>query len=632
MNRLMGLRIMKKYVLPLILLFLILTSFVSVHMALLTAFIFTFFIPGLIFLKFFRIKPYEVPVCITIFSIMSSTYLIYFLSMFLGYSRETILISFLVFTAMYVIVDSVSKGMGISKDFLKSGVFNRRSILIFLFIFLLSLTILYKSVWFETENGIVITGSNWQDTPLHYSLIESINNGNFPPQMPYYSGVRINYHYFVDLHTAILEKVYGFMPKLLPILNSIFILIFAFSVYSLARINGEKEAELSTIIAAFGWGFSYFILFSAALTGDFNPVNNYIYQYDGFFGLPPIFDNLLQQRPLLIGFPAFAFVLNLLRDLKDRNRMILAGIITGLLFPFHFISFFCCFVAYFISIALTLRSFKSNSLYFLISVIIALPFLLPTIISMGPAASMKGPWAYYFLKGNPITYYVANLGIPFLISLTLILLKKTEEKFIKCVFVTLFLLPNLVSLTPNPWDMYKFFHFSWIPISVLSGTALARIKKGVAILLLLLSVLASGSVVLYNLSTNYLAASWDEYRVGMWIRENTEKGSVFLTYYSIHSPPTMIGGRLRVLSYLNWPYGHGIKLDEIFERMEDIDEAYAGTMEDLERVINKYNIKYVYIGIEELRNYPHCVEKFNKIEWLKLVYNGSLKVYAVCIS
>lgn len=179
--------------------------------------------------------------------------------------------------------------------------------------------------------------------------------------MPHYSGVMMDYHYFVDFHTAILEKVYGFLPKLLPILNAIFILIFALSVYSLVKVNGEKEAMFSTLIATFGWGFSYVTLFSSLLAGEFSPGLNYAYQYGGFFGLPPIFDNLLQQRPLLIGFPAFALVLNLLRNLDDRNRVVLAGIITSLLFPFHVISFFCCYVAFFVSVVLNFARAKGES-------------------------------------------------------------------------------------------------------------------------------------------------------------------------------------------------------------------------------------------------------------------------------
>jgi hypothetical protein len=514
------------------------------------------------------------------------------------------------------------------KSFLKTTQRNQTTLLIFLIIFTLALIILYRSIWFETDSGIVITGSNWQDTPVHYEIIESINNGNFPPQMPYYSGEQMNYHYFVDFHTAILEKVYGFLPKLLPISNAIFILIFALSIYSLTRVNGERAAAFSTLIATFGWGFSYLTLFSALANGQFSPQQNYIYQYGGFFGLPPILDNLLQQRPLLIGLPAFAFILTLLRNMEDKNRTLLAGIITGLLFPFHAISFFCAYVAYFISIALTLKNFKKHYLYFFVSAIVALPF----IVSGAPSVpiSLAPIWAFNFIKENPVLYYIMNLGIPFLIALALFF-TKVEGKLLKIAFISLFLIPNLVSITPNPWDMYKFFIFAWIPIAVLSGTALAKIRKPLALTMLLLSILTSASVILYNISTNYTAANWDEYALGMWVRDNTEERAVFLTASSIHCPPTMIGGRLRVSSYINWAYGHGIPLDDIWKRVHDVDRAYNGSAADLKEVVETYNVAYIYVGGEELSNYPGCIATFDNIDWLKLVYDGSLRIYKIVL-
>ena len=193
----------------------------------------------------------------------------------------------------------------------------------------------------------------------------------------------------------------------------------------------------------------------------------------------------------------------------------------------------------------------------------------------------------------------------------------------------LFLAPNLISITPNAWDMYKFFIFAWIPIAVLSGAALAKLRKSLALVLLLLSVLTTASVIAYNVGTSYQAASWDEYNVGMWVRNNTEEQSVFLTYYSIHSPPTMIGGRLRVASYVNWAYGHGVPLDDINKRFNDIDLAYTGSEEDLRQVVGTYNVTYIYVGNEELKEYPGCVTRFNSVEWLEPVYNESLRVYKV---
>lgn len=624
LQEILSLKALGKHWLFFLLLLLPLVSFVSIHVGLLTAFVFTFFVPGMIFCRFFRLKSCEILVFIPIFSVLISTQLIYYLSLVFGYSRETIFVSFLALTLVYGFVASRRPTAYSFKDFFKIGKSNKRLMLMFFLIFLLSLVVLYRSVWFENEFGIVITGSNWQDTPLHYEIIESINNGNFPPEMPYYAGDMMNYHYFVDFHTAILEKVYGFLPKLLPFLNAVFILIFALAVYSLARVNGKRAAAFSTLIATFGWGFSYISLFSALASGQFSPYQNYMYQYGGFFGLPPIFDNLLQQRPLLIGLPVFAFVLTLLRDMEDKNRVILAGIVTGLLFPFHVVSFICAYIAYFCGILLSQKLLQRHYLYFFVSIIVALPFLL----SGASSISLANPWAYTFLRENPIFYYVMNLGIPFLISLAMFF-TKVEEKLLKLVFLFLFLIPNAISITPNSWDMYKFFIFAWVSIAVLSGAALARVRKSVALVLLLFSVLTTASVIVYNVGTSYQAASWEEYDLGMWVHDNTEEQAVFLTYYSIHCPPTMIGGRLRVASYVNWAYGHGVPYDAIQRRFADVDRAYLGSEGDLRQVVETYNVTYIYVGAEEQSKYSGCAARFNSIEWLEPVYNGSLQIYKV---
>jgi hypothetical protein len=621
----LALRALRKHWLFFLLLLLPLVSFASVHIGLLTALVFTFLVPGLIFNRFFSFKFHEVLVFVPVFSVLVSTQLVYYLSLVLGYSRETIFGSFVALAVVYGLVNSRKTATHSFKDFLKITRLNKALMLIFLLIFVISAVMLYRSVWFENDMGIVITGSNWQDTPLHYEIVESINNGNFPPQMPYYSGKSMSYHYFVDFHTAILEKSYGFLPKLLPFLNAAFILIFALSIYSLARDNGKRAAVFATLIATFGWGLSYIGLFSALTSGQFNPAQNYMYQYNGFFGLPPILDNLLQQRPLLIGLPVFAFVLALLRDMEDRNRVILAGVVTGLLFPFHAVAFLCAYAAYFVSLLLNSNYFKRHHLYFLVSAVIALPFLISSSSSV--SITLAPLWALNFLKDNPVLFYIVNLGVPFLLSF--IFITKVKGTFLKIVFIMLFLAPNLISITPNSWDMYKFFIFAWIPIAVLSGAALEKIRKSLALVLLLLSVLTTASVIAYNVGTSSQAASWDEYNVGMWVRDNTEQQAVFLTYYSIHCPTTMIGGRLRVASYVNWAYGHGVPLADIYKRFGDIDLAYTGSENDLRQVVETYNITYIYVGREELSHYPGCVARFNSVEWLEPVYSESLRVYKV---
>jgi len=393
----------------------------------------------------------------------------------------------------------------------------------------------------------------------------------------------------------------------------------------LARPYGRRTAIIATVLAVFGWGLSYFGLFSALINGQFDSTKNYIYQYGETFGLPSVFDNLLQQRPLLIGLPAFALVLALLRNMDDRNRLILAGVVTGLVFQFHNVAFFCCYVAFAVCVLFNLKRFKFSYLYFLVPTVFALPF----ILSGGPpfTVALSAVWIANFAK-NPFLYYFLNLGVPFVLAIVSFF--KAGNEYLKGTFLALFLIPNILLLTPNPWDMYKFFIFTWVPIAVLSGIVLAKRRKIVVLTLVLLSIMTSASVIIYNVETNYTAASWSEYQLGTWVRDNTPERSVFLTYYSIDAPTGFIGGRLRVSSYVNWPYGHGVPLEEVWQREHDVDAAYNGTETRLAAVVRAYNVSYVYVGVEELNNYPGCIAHFDGVGWLTQVYvDGNLRIYRV---
>jgi hypothetical protein len=617
--------ILQTYWVPIVMLLLNVASLVSGFIGVLTALIFTFLVPGLIAYRFFNLKSHEIWAFVPIFSVLVSVSMIYCLSLAFGYSRNTILLSFFALTAIYALV-VYKKGEPIKpRKFLKLKQIKKTSLIVFAVIFIVSLAVLYQSVWRSDQYGIVLTGSNWQDTPFHYEIIESLNNGNFPPQTPNYIDTPLTYHYFVDFHTALVEKMYGYLPTLLPVLNALFILVFAISIYALTRPYGRKAAVVATVLGVFGWGLSYFGLFSALFNGQFNPTQNYIYQFGKLFGLPSMFDNLLQQRPLLVGLPAFAFVLALLRNMEDKNRLILAGIITGLVYQFHNVAFFCCYVAFAVCLILNIKRVKFSYLYFLIPSVFALPF----IFGGGPPLTFTISTSFITsFAQNPFIYYFLNLGIPFILAIVSFI--KPGHEYLKITFLFLFLIPNILLLTPWVWDMYKFFMFAWIPIVVLAGVVLAKTPRIVIGTLVLLSIITSASVVIYNFGTNYTGASWSEYQLGLWVRDNTPQNSVFLTYYGIHEPPSMIGGQLRVTSYFYWPYGHGIPMDEVFQRAHDVDSAYNGTETELAAVIREYHISYVYVGFEEISNYPGCVVHFSSVGWLTQVYaDGNLKIYQV---
>jgi uncharacterized membrane protein len=583
----------------------------------------TIFVPGyLIVERYFRDVSGKLALYI-LMSVLVSTQLIFLLSLLMGYSLATLKIS----VFMLLLPALLAKRPEITRKEVVEGA-------VFLILFLFSFALLYHSLWYDKGDYIVLTGSNWQDTPYHYEIVESINNGNFPPQEPSFAGRPLRYHYFVDLHTAILEKPLGYQPRLMLYLNSLFFPLFFLSVYALTlKVSSRTAALYSGIIAVFGWGFTYLWLFDAILSGTFDPKQSYVMDYDGLLNLPPILDNLLQQRPLLVGLPGLVFAIYFFisgYEEKKRNHILLSGIITGLLLPFHVLSTFSIlvFIAIYLSAFVGLHDLKKELRLLLPFAVFVLLFI-PHLGFLSSGAEFKKPWVIEYVRGNFVLHYLANLGLPLIMALAAMVVKVERWKLMALWMTVMLLFSFLPSFTPNPWDMYKFFLIAWIPLSVLSGQFLATIRRFRIVIpvLLVLSTLSTLNVVLWNL-TDYGAASKDELQAGMWVRENTPEKAVFLTWPSIHSPPTMIGGRLRVLGYANWAYGHGVKVDKIWERVEDVKAAFNNP-DDMDRVLEKYGVDYVYVGIEEIYN-SRILNVVRNSTRLQLVYKeGWIRIYEV---
>ena len=69
--------------------------------------------------------------------------------------------------------------------------------------------VLGLGLWHVTPDGVSSGGSNWSDLPVHLAIAQSLNAGNFPPQVPYFSGVPLVYHWFADFHAAIAADAAG---------------------------------------------------------------------------------------------------------------------------------------------------------------------------------------------------------------------------------------------------------------------------------------------------------------------------------------------------------------------------------------------------------------------------------------
>lgn len=641
-------------------------------MLLLLGFVFTFFIPGFVLIETFfpKVAKVQKQPLYMLLSVLVSTYIVYFISLLVGFSKFSILITFSLFLIWLGTLLIVKKKIVIKfpKGYWKAVVFG----IIIFFVYLIAL---YPAIFTWNNGNLVMSSVNWQDTVMHLGIIESISQGNFPPQAPYYAGVSLNYYYFTDFHSSILVTLFGqHFPRVLVFDNPLFVLIFTLSVYSLALLVTKKKsvALISSFLAVFYSNF-IFVNFiddlinnsSGSITkGIYNLLssNTYSMEYNGLFRMANMADYFLQNRPMMVGLSVFAMVLSLTYFglTKNKNRVfLLVGLITALVIRFQFFAFLVSCIAVSFAIIIwfdrkNVKVFLKRYLYFL--VFPAISFLLfgitssvndNTLLDLVRENASLGAWNIEGGISWHVMFILTNFGLPFLITLVspvvllvkIIQRKKVEKGILllSLLAIFLFIIPYIVNFTIYEGDMFKFFYFMVIPVSVVSIYTVMEINiRPIKYLLLLIIIISSTTSSFLTLGGSYFnkntAYSYDEYMAGIWIRENTPQGSIFLGMPTVHSPITQIGGRLRVLSYINWPYSHGYNSgeDNVFTRLNNINDYYSSSIEReaKEMIHSKYSFDYVYYGKEEKSKHSKAEIAFDTSKSHVLVYNsGDIKIY-----
>ncbi len=630
-------------------------------------FIFSFFLPGFLIIEsFFKDLPKieKIPLYI-ILSLLVSTYLVYFLSLIFGFSRLTIVFSFLVFIPWLLAKKEIWKSFGWPRE--------HRGILLFsVGVFLVYFISLYPAIFYKRDDNYVMSAVNWQDTAMHMSIIETISQGNFPPEAPYYSGTPLNYYYFSDFHTAILLKLWGnFFPRILVMDNPFFVFSFSLVVYALSFSisKSTKGALIAAFLAVFNGNmmFTHFLsdVSKIGLNKNFfsevvNLLGNkgYTLEYGKLMQMVPMADYFLQNRPMMVGMGVFASLLMLLvSEKRSRKTYFLAGATTAMLLKFQLFAFLGGVVTLVVSFLVFLRrkAIGEQILRLFIS------FIVPAVGAFGLIISSKvndrsmleffrqnftfGPWQkeksfIWFIK-----FYLTNFNVlPVILlfaSIFYLFRKGNKDRrfiFLLATAFAFFLIPHLCGFTVFDYDMYKFFYLMIIPMAVLSGNFLVFILKrrvGVILVFLILvtSSFTSGLTLAWSFFNKYSGYSADDYLVGMWTRENTPKEAVFVSYPSVHSAVSEIGGRKRVLSYIVWPYSHGYNEgeDNVFARLSLVEAFFAQpTRDNLEKLVANYKVDYVFFGPEERNSYPQAEIYLERSNILEKVYEtGTIKVYKV---
>jgi hypothetical protein len=471
--------------------------------------------------------------------------------------------------------------------------------------------VLDSGLWKATAGGVAAGGSNWSDLGVHLSIAQSLNAGNFPPQVPYFAGAPLVYHWFADFHAAIAAKAAGLFA--IPAFvsgSAIMAGALALLVHGLARrlLRGRqarRAALLAALLVVFGGGLGWIRFLGDVTSGVGSPVNLVLHNsydnswYDAlgnvswpYFRIPSVMGTgLLVHRATTYGLPILVgSVLLLVAGLptrrglragwRDRPVLIgLAGLLGAMLAPFHFFFFpawlLLALLYVLLGVRLVDRDAPRNALLVLAPLVLAVPFAISALDNASGSGALRVVlgWESAPLSDGPAAvafFYLTNLGLPLLLALVALLLPRAPWRlFLAAWALALFAIPNLLQVSVVAFDMNKYFQAMWVAVALLAAWLIRRWPWPAIALVVIVSIPSPLLVSAWTAFNREQVLSWDEVRAAEWIADNTPDGSVFATDGWLNAP-TDPAGRLRLLTFTPYVANLGFDPDERAQQVHDI--------------------------------------------------------------
>jgi len=459
-----------------------------------------------------------------------------------------------------------------------------------------------------------------------------------PPNNPGYTGINLDYPFMSDFFSGQLLHLGLDLETALPLASCLLCMAFVVILYvtALRFVANRWAAFVATLLLLLVGGVGFF-----SLTNDIMPTGygvlgwlgglgtvlsappiDYSWQQNAhiFWGTPMV-NYLLPQRSILLGWPLGLLALSLLwHGLKTNSRreFLLAGIVVGLLPPFHANTFLALFV--FISgiALLTFRQWRRWAWFYVPAVALGTPLmymLLPNPDTSFPLFFSIQPGWMAGIPGQEVNWFWfwwinAGLFVP-LAAAASIFVWRTRPDLARFLLPgwLLFIVANVFRLQIYVYDNNKWLMWWAIPACMMVGLLIARVaSKGrvLAALAAFVVIFQSFGGVLsldnafqqkLNLASSKMLDP-DEVAVGDWVRQQTDPAAVFLTGVQVEHPVRVLGGRAMVVGGVGSLIGTDI---DSTSRSADVNTMLQGAPET-PVLLNQYGVGYVVIGPTELRD------------------------------
>jgi len=475
---------------------------------------------------------------------------------------------------------------------------------------------LFSQMMMVRPDGIWAGGSNvWGDWAGHVGYIANwLYGSNFPPQNPWYAGVRLSYPFLFDFTSAILAKMGLSIPWSMQLPGIIFGLAIVILLFKLAeRITGKAVVGVIAVaIFMLSGGLGFVYLKDGAKEATHYYEKNI--QWVNF-----VISEMVPQRGILVGISAALVVFGLWWDGYERGdskKFLASGLIAGLVPFFHAHTFMVLTAVS--GFLFVIRPKRMWWYFFLPAGIMALPqfaYFFSQVNGYTPGfMRWQLGWTAHVQNDNWVWFWIKNIGAMFfLIPLAWLTAWKKNKKlfWIYLPFLLIFVASNLWVFQPWENDNSKLLRFWYLASSILVGWWLIRIPRILAVVCLVAVTLAgaidAGSWL--NFEKNKLQMwSRPDMELAEWVKGNTAKDAVFLTTDAHNHWVVDLAGRKIVMGFKGWLWSWGINYNE---REQDVNKMWnSGQIE------RGYNISYVIIGPGMKDNfggkYPLLLDRFGQ--------------------
>jgi hypothetical protein len=283
--------------------------------------------------------------------------------------------------------------------------------------------------------------------------------------------------------------------------------------------------------------------------------------------------------------------------------MLGAGLVAGLL-PLSHAHSFAVVIALAACLMLLFPPWRGWVPFFAGAVALGLPQVLWLAAGSTTRPGMFFAWETGWDRGhhNALWFWFMNAGLFVPLSLVAFATAPPRLRRFLAPTLMLFVVPNLVRLSPAIWDNIKFLVYWCLYATVAIGLLLARLlRRGWALrgcaALAFVVLIASGALDVWRIASRQIEVpifTADNVAFAREVLDWLPQPAVILHAYEFDSP-VYLSGRRSVLGYRGHIWSQG--LDE-GTRKFDIDAIYAG-MPDAEALLARWGVDYILVGPAE---------------------------------